>query len=281
MKLQRSIIALVALIWLCPAVQAVAAPCEPRYPPSQQLATIYDSALLLQKQLETLPDHVQVVLLARAGQDLSRFNLRYSHMGFAVRAGNDSRWRSIHLLNRCASDRSDLYDEGLVNFVGESALRDGILLAIPTMELQQRLYPLLIQSDGLARAVHDPRYSALAYPFATEFQNSNQWILEVIAAAQMGLSADDRSNPELRPLLQSWLKANKYQPSRLHIKLHERIAARAGVANVAVVDHPAGERLSGDYSVVTVKSVIDFLQSQHWLDSQQHVANVTTEGSSP
>lgn len=276
----RRIALIILFIGLSPAAQVSGAPCQPRYPPPQQMATIYDTALQLEQEMDALPANVRVVLLARAGQDLRRFNLRYSHMAFAVRDGEDASWRSIHLLNRCASDRSELYREGLVNFVGESALRDGILLAVPKQELHQRLYPLLTHKTELAHALHEPRYSAVAYPFADEFQNSNQWILELIAAAQIGLQADSKQSP-LRPLLQSWLKAQDYQPSRLHIKLHERIGARVGIPNVAVVDHPAGERLSGNYSVVTVESVIHFLQSRQWLESQRHIGNVKTEETQP
>ncbi|WP_277872346.1 DUF2145 domain-containing protein [Vulcaniibacterium tengchongense] len=88
-----------------------------------------------------------------------------------------------------------------------------------------------------------------------------QWVLEVMAAAAMPATAGLPN----RKRVQAWLRSNGYRPSALHIKLHERVAARFGIANATTGDHPASERLSGDYSVVTVESVVKFLQSQGWI----------------
>lgn len=81
---------------------------------------------------------------------------------------------------------------------------------------------------------------------------------------------------------QAWLKRNGYQPTRLHLDLSKRIGARFFVANAAVTDHPASERISGNYSVITVESVFDFLQ-QHQLLQQDHSIphSVTKHGASP
>ena len=53
----------------------------------------------------------EVVLLARAGQDLSKYGLRWSHLGFAYR--QDGVWRVLHKLNHCGTDESALYRQGL------------------------------------------------------------------------------------------------------------------------------------------------------------------------
>ena len=81
---------------------------------------------------------------------------------------------------------------------------------------------------------------------------------------------------------QAWLKRNGYQPTRLHLDLSKRIGARFFVANAAVTDHPAGERISGNYSVITVESVFDFLQQQQMLQQDQSIPHsVATHGASP
>ena len=81
---------------------------------------------------------------------------------------------------------------------------------------------------------------------------------------------------------QAWLKRNGYQPTRLHIDLSKRIGARFFVANAAVTDHPASERISGNYSVITVESVFDFLQQQHMLQQDHSIPHsITTHGASP
>ena len=47
----------------------------------------------------------RVVVLARAGQDLTEYGLRYSHLGFAYRDGEHGPWRVVHKLNQCGSSR--------------------------------------------------------------------------------------------------------------------------------------------------------------------------------
>lgn len=64
--------------------------------------------------------------------------------------------------------------------------------------------------------------------------------------------------------MQQWLRKSGYQPSKLPLKPHERIGARLLIDSLP----PAGERVSGNYSVVTVESVFDFLQAEGLLASQ-------------
>lgn len=230
----------------------------------------FDMAQKLRRSLDDMQPQVELVLLARGGQDLSRFGLTYSHLAFALR-DEQGHWRVIHELNRCKTGRSDLYREGLANFIGESVLRADVLVLVPKVELQARLKePLLDGAHGVAQRLHEPRYSLVAYPFSTEYQNSNQWVLEVLATAAMpGPPSTNRKQA------QAWLRAAGYQPASLHIKLHERLAARFGIDNATTTDHPANERITGDYSVVTVDSVAEFMRAKQWLAQEQVVPRVT------
>jgi len=242
-------------------VGAFAAPaCGQRFPTPQASQAMFDMAVRVERELDGLAGH-DVALLARGGQDLSRYGLHHSHLALAMR-GSDG-WHVVHLLNRCRTDQSSLYEEGLANFVGESALRNDVRVGVFEPELSRRLHRSLLAPATQARSLHEPRYSMVAYPFATQFQNSNQWVLEVVAAAAM----EDGSDAD-RKAVQQWLRASDYQPSRLHLKLHERIGARLFSDHVAVTDHPAGERIGGDYSAVTVESVFDFLHSRSLLQRE-------------
>ncbi|CAD0309258.1 DUF2145 domain-containing protein [Xanthomonas sp. WHRI 8391] len=271
------------LLCLSAALPAVAAPvCTPHYPTPATLAAMFDMAKSTQQALDAV-DGAQVVLLARGGQDLSRYGLKHSHLAFALRE-DDGTWRVKHLLNHCKSDSSELYREGLSNFIGESALNADLRVGVLAPALQQQLHTLLQDPAPLAHTLHEARYSMIAYPFSTEYQNSNQWVLEVLAAA---LAATDAPSATPAPVqdrrsAQAWLKRNGYQPTRLHLDLSKRIGARFFVANAAVTDHPASERISGNYSVITVESVFDFLQ-QHQLLQQDHSIphSVTTHGAPP
>jgi len=277
------LLALLLGLLLAPAHAQSTAGCKPRYPAPETLAAMYDLAALTADTLDALAG-VDVLIAARSGQDLSRFGLRHSHLAFLLRdeAGD---WQVIHLLNRCKSDTSSLYREGLVNFIGESAANPaGMRIGIPTPTLREALVQVLAEPATQARGLHQPRYSAVAYPWRPKYQNSNQWILEVTAAAMA--HRNDRLVLNHRSSVISWLKRSGYTPSHLHIGIGKRLGARFLVKNVAVTDHPARERISGNYSVVTVESVFDFLHRSGALERemllilpQQRTTPVTSQPS--
>lgn len=260
-----------ALLAAMPLAATATPACVPRYPTPQTTAAMFDMASDTARALDALPD-AQVVLLARGGQDLSRYGLKHSHLAFALR-DEDGLWRVRHLLNRCKSDASQLYVEGLSNFVGESAVSSDLRVGIPTRAVQQRLHALLSGNGTIAHRLHETRYSIVAYPFSTEYQNSNQWVLEVLAVA---LAADAQPSAAIadRRTAQAWLRTARYHPSKLHLDLSQRIGARFVAANAAVTDHPAGERVSGNYSVATVESVFDFLHQHDAIAKELSVARV-------
>jgi len=276
-RLWQLCLALLLGLLLAPAQAQSDAGCTPRYPAPEALAAMYDLAALTADTLDAL-NGVNVLIAARSGQDLSRFGLRHSHLAFLLR-GEAGDWQVIHLLNRCKSDTSSLYREGLVNFIGESASNpNGLRIGIPTSALREALAQVLADATQ-ARALHQPRYSAVAYPWHVQYQNSNQWVLEVTATAMVHAGADAvtsglmaRAKPDLvlanRAIITSWLKQAGYTPSRIHIGIGKRLGARFLVKNVAVTDHPARERISGNYSVVTVESIFDFLHRSGALERE-------------
>ncbi|MBL8510969.1 MAG: DUF2145 domain-containing protein, partial [Betaproteobacteria bacterium] len=78
---------------------------------TQQALTL---ALDTQTKLEEAG--AQVALMARAGQDLSRYGLHYSHFGFVWRDQGEDTWHVVHQLNLCGTDKSEIFDEGIGNF---------------------------------------------------------------------------------------------------------------------------------------------------------------------
>lgn len=261
-RVRHSMACFAFALWGLSQTVMAATPCASRYPPPTTLAAMFDMAQATADRLDAI-DGAQVVVLARGGQDLSRYGLRHSHLGFALR-DNDGRWSVRHLLNRCQSASSQLYREGLSNFIGESATHSDLRLGVPSAAVQSQL-GLLLAGDGLpAKALHESRYSMVAYPFALAYQNSNQWVLEVLAAA-IAASEDATDTVTDRAQAQAWLQHAGYRPSRLHIGLARRVGARFAAPHVAVTDHPLRERVSGRYSVVTVESVFEFLDGREAL----------------
>lgn len=77
-------------------------------------------------------------------------------------------------------EQSYLAEEFPFAFVQSSAVEDlGVILLAP--EVQQRVLSMI--ADGSYEALHDTDYSLIASPYDDRFQNCNEFMLDVIAAA--------------------------------------------------------------------------------------------------
>jgi hypothetical protein len=214
---------------------------------------------LAQRTAEALDaSGAQVLLLARAGQDLSAHGLRWSHLGLAYfdpRAGEAGAWRVLHKLNQCGSAEAELYRQGLGEFFLDQPYRYEASYVALAPALQAALLPLLVDNEAAAR-LHERRYSLVAYPWSTRYQQSNQWAVETLAAAADGATT--------RAGAQAWLQAQGYVPTVLHLGLFTRLGARATAANIAFDDHPNSERFADRIATTTVDSVWRWLPSAGW-----------------
>jgi hypothetical protein len=237
--------------------QAIAGrPCEEFQPAPD---TVMKSLELAQKSRLALDNSgANLAFIARVGQDLSKYHLRYSHMGIVFREP-DGRWNVLHELNQCGSAESSLYNEGLGNFFLDNMFAYDSLILIPAPELQSKLLSTILSRQAMR--LHERHYNMLAFPFSTQYQNSNQWVLEVLAAA---LTEDGTANRNTanRAQLQASLQQKSYRPDVLEIPALTRLGARIFRANVAFDDHPFERRMAGKIDVVTVESVDRFLQTQ-------------------
>jgi len=194
----------------------------------------------------------EVVLIARAGQDLSEYGLTYSHLAFAVREHPTGAWTVVHKLNSCGTDSSDVYDEGLLNFFSDSPFRyqAGVWRLAPS--LQSRLKSALLGQE--AKTMLEPKYSLVGYPFSTRYQNSNGWVLETLAGA-----LSEPGALRGRAAAQAWLQGQGYIPTELKVGAATRLGARVTKANIAFDDHPGELRWSGRIRTVTVDSITTWL----------------------
>ena len=239
-----------ALIW-APERAAAGQACSETPISVKNLANAMDAAQRVTAELDKR--QIEVALLARMGQDLSAYGLRYSHVGFVYRAQPGAPWRIVHLLNACGTGESDLWYEGVGNFFLDDMFRFDALLLIPSKPVADILRTRLSQANAL-RATFDNRYSMIAYPFSTRYQNSNTWVLETLASVEAKDAKIDN-----REKAQAWLKLAGYQPSEMHIRPFKRLGGRMFKANVAFDDHPNELRFSDRIRTVTVDSVQKFL----------------------
>jgi hypothetical protein len=191
----------------------------------------------------------QVVLLARAGQDLSEYHLRYSHLGFAYRDGE--RWRVVHKLNQCGTANGSVYRQGLGEFFLDDLFDYEAAIVVPQPEVQAKLLPALKDNARLAQ-LNTPAYSVVAYPWAQRYQQSNQWAIETLAMTQ-------EPGARTRERAQAWLQLKDYQPTTLHIGALKRLGGGLTAANVAFDDHPNEKRFADRIDTVTVDSVFSWM----------------------
>ncbi|MFG6468288.1 DUF2145 domain-containing protein [Roseateles sp. BYS87W] len=203
-------------------------------------------------------------LIARSGTDLSRFGLRYSHAAVALAEGlgddlTPMPWAVRQLYYACAEGQPRLFDQGLAGFVLGS---DNIALGYVSL--------LLLPPEpaaALARAALDKpralgllnaRYSANAYPFSTAYQNCNQWVAELLAAA----TADAPDAPQDRAQAQAWLRREGYAPEPVQAAPWLMLAGRF-VPWLHWDDHPA-EQLAAGAVQTSLPTSLDAFALQRW-----------------
>ena len=191
----------------------------------------------------------QVVVLARRGQNLNEYGVRYSHLGLAYRDGG--KWRIVHKLNQCGTARASIYRQGLGEFFLDDLYEYEAAMVVPTPEAQARLLPMLKDNARLAQ-LNTPAYSMVAYPWAQTYQQSNQWAIETFAMTQDPAA-------QTRERAQAWLRLQGYEPTTLHISAMKRLGGRLTAANIAFDDHPNEKRFTDRIETVTVDSVFAWL----------------------
>ena len=198
---------------------------------------------------------------------MGKYGLRWSHLGFVYRDDSQAPavWRVVHKLNHCGTADAALYRQGLGEFFLDNPHRYAAAFVVLAPGLQARLLPLL-QDNSRVQQLDEPRYSMVAYPWSTQYQQSNQWALETLALAAAGMGTNTSTNTSTastRAQAQAWLQLQlqlqRYQPTVLTLSPLARLGARATSANVAFDDHPNDKRFSDHIETVTVDSVFAWL----------------------
>jgi len=226
--------------------------CEARPPTALAVTRAMDLAERTATRLTQ--SGADVVVLARAGQNLSEYGIRYSHLGFAYREGEGRTavWRVVHKLNECGTAHASLYRQGLGEFFLDDLWQYEAAVVVPAPRTQAHLRALLVDNAAVAR-LDTPAYSVVAYPWSSRYQQSNQWAIETLALAEDPAAAT-------RERAQAWLRLHGYEPTTLHLSAFKRLGARMTRANVAFDDHPNEKRFSDRIETVTVDSVFRWLE---------------------
>jgi hypothetical protein len=190
---------------------------------------------------ELMASGARVALIARNGTNLERFRIRYSHAGVSLASSPQGPWAVRQLYYDCDEGKPRLYDQGLAGFVlatDDSASTSVSLVLLHGQRARQLERAAL--DDPLALRLLAARYSANAHPYSTAYQNCNQWVMELLAAAWAPLNDDDA----LRAQAQRWLAAQGYTPAPIEVGSHALMAIAPFVPLLRWDDHPQDDVLA-------------------------------------
>ncbi len=188
----------------------------------------------LERTLAARGTHVAIV--ARVGRPRKNLpeGIYYTHTGFAVYSrittadGRKISGYSMYNLYQRDNepDISDLKQDFPVDFAsGSCELELGVI--IPKPGLQKRLLEVI--TSQTYQNLHNPKYSVIANPFTSDFQNCTEFILDVITAAIY--QTDDIQQ----------IKANERAYFEPHLVSISPVKLRLGsmfVKDVKISDHP-------------------------------------------
>lgn len=175
-----------------------------------------------------------VALISRSGLDLASFGIRYSHAALAWRH-DDGAWSARQLYYACDEGRPRIFDQGTAGFA--MGTDNPALGYIALVKLPAETTP------PLRRALLDPvrvqqllagRYSANAYAYSLKYQNCNQWVVELLAAAWGDLAGGS----DLRARAQDWLRTAPYAPAPVDVGARWLMLGSLFVPLVHMDDHP-------------------------------------------
>jgi hypothetical protein len=197
-----------------------------------------------------------VALISRAGLDLSRFGLLYSHAGVALKEA-DSAWNVRQLYYACEESRPRLFDQGVAGFaLGADAPGQGHVSLVFLDAENGALLERAAEDKHLALALLAGQYSANAYAFGTRYQNCNQWVAEMLAGAWGQLDGQDAP----RERAQDWLRAQGYAAGPVKVPSHWMMFAGQFVPLLHVDDHPVDDIYALALRVSVPASIEDFVR---------------------
>lgn len=198
-----------------------------------------------------------LALIARSGLDLARFGVRYSHAGLSLQGSTNTPWSVRQLYYACDEKLPRIYDQGLAGFLlGLSDPGSGYVSVVLLPEPEASALARVALDDRRALQALAPRYSANAYAFGLRYQNCNQWVAELLAAAWGRLDA----GADLRAAAQAWLKQRGYVPTSFEAAPPLLLAGLL-VPWLHRDDHPAEDLERGAFRVSTPASIEAFVRA--------------------
>ncbi len=248
----------------------------------------------------------RLALISRAGLGLQRFGMRYSHAGISLLDSAETPWAVRQLYVDCDDRRPRLFDQGLSAFLLGAERPDQGWVSVVWLPVHAAA-PLeaAVRNNARALTFLHPRYSANAYAGSVEFQNCNQWVLEMMADAwESAAASDDPARPTAdrtttastaspaaitdarRRAAQAWLRDRSYEPAVFDVRSGWLMMAGFFIPWIHNRDHPSADVEALRYRVTMPASIEAFVRQQwptarrtEFCHTQHHI--VVRDGWSP
>ncbi|HLO96540.1 MAG TPA: DUF2145 domain-containing protein [Burkholderiaceae bacterium] len=196
-----------------------------------------------------------LALVARDGLDLRRWGQRYSHAGLALRDNPAGPWAVRQLYFDCDSGRPRLFDQGLAAFVrGSQRPEQGFVALLLLPPEAGAVLHAAARDNARALALLHPSYSANAYVFDLQYQNCNQWLAELLAAA-WGEAGD-------RAQAQAWLRGQGYAGTVLQLPGRPWLWLTAFSPWLHLAGHPEEDLAAARQRISLPQGLMDWLQQR-------------------
>lgn len=197
-----------------------------------------------------------VVLISRAGLDMSLFDIRYTHaaIGWKDESGI---WTIRQLYYDCEDGHPRIFDQGVAGFVmGIENASVGYISIVTLPPNAARALRHTVLDAPRALQLLATTYSANAYAFGLDYQNCNQWVAELMATAWGELA----EGSHLRAQAQQWLQQAGYRPQPVSIRPGWLMRAAPAIPFVHVDDHPPQDRKARQLYISLPAALEDFVR---------------------
>jgi hypothetical protein len=230
---------------------------EPTLSAAQQ-SVLLQVSLKVQAELEARG--ADIALVSRSGLALGWFDMRYSHAGLALRGNPASPWAVRQLYFACDEARPRVFDQGLTAFL-MGTLEPSLGFLSVVLLPPEAAAPLVdaALNERAALALLGETYSANAYAFGVQYQNCNQWLVELMASAWAPLS----EGVALRTSAQGWLREQGYRGADFRLPARPFTWLTAFSPWLNRDDHPEEHLAAARFEVSMPAAIEAFVQRVH------------------
>ncbi|OUY00762.1 DUF2145 domain-containing protein [Ponticaulis sp.] len=249
------------------AIAVMTAPSAFAFDSTAQSSPVFltvEEAADFSKQIEDslAQNGARVAMVFRSGRDRDRLpdNVQYTHGAFWVyqdiarEDGSVMRGYAVYNLYHGDGEEmprttSYLLQDFPFDFTEASAV-DDVAVIIPEPELQRRI--LNVMASPAYEELHIPDYSLISNASDPEFQNCNEFMLDVIAAAAWQTTDYTQIKANL---------AAHFEPTEIDVNFFERLFAPMADERLQTDDH------RGAIETVTYSSLANFLREYSMLQA--------------